>query len=573
MARRTSSSTRELNDLLNRSKTTGLNATETERLRVLKTSQPNYKPPSVNTYQSGGGQTRTSTSAKKLVNAYNSAGSSLFRQGDRGQGVRNLQNLLNQAGFNLNVDGVFGPNTANAVRQYQQAAGLSVDGIAGKNTLSSLRSGNVTATPGLPSTGTDLGGGIPNGPVGDFISGLVNNPGNPTVPVYNQRDPKTLKKEVSTAANAIFTPIIQALEERQQQYETARQLGRLDIAEQYAQQIADLEALAERTAKIIEANAGAVAGGYNSAIATLAESTQAAQASSGALYDETQNRFVDEINALGLQSRVPTEGSDIVRDKAFADALIQNTGQIGETGMRTGAGIADTALAMLASNAAAQSESLQGRARVIRDQDLRSLDMDALNRIIEGTTQLGQAQSEKQAWAYDALRALENQEWQRYMESAALNWGQMQDLNNQKLQGAGILADLLGDSGSGGDSQKANLTNYGFADQYLQNQLSNFNAKDQERIQDIWSLLGQARYNAPAYDWQGAEVPAGSYLGLPNASADQGPYLPGYAIRAQRSIYDPSYSWQNAQQRAAAEAALLTAIDYAINSNKSYTLG
>lgn len=69
-----------------------------------------------------------------------------YKVGSSGSGVRELQELLNQNGASLTVDGVYGSNTAAAVRQYQQSKGLTVDGIAGDETFNSLRgTGSTTA--------------------------------------------------------------------------------------------------------------------------------------------------------------------------------------------------------------------------------------------------------------------------------------------------------------------------------------------------------------------------------------------------------------------------------------------
>ena len=72
-----------------------------------------------------------------------------YRLGSSGSEVKEIQQLLNQNGANLTVDGSFGSNTDAAVRAYQRQKGLSVDGIVGTNTLSSLR--------GMSSTGTSTG--------------------------------------------------------------------------------------------------------------------------------------------------------------------------------------------------------------------------------------------------------------------------------------------------------------------------------------------------------------------------------------------------------------------------------
>lgn len=63
--------------------------------------------------------------------------------GSRGNEVRDLQRRLNQSGYNIAVDGIFGSETQNAVKQYQKKMGLAVDGIVGDNTWASvLKYGN-----------------------------------------------------------------------------------------------------------------------------------------------------------------------------------------------------------------------------------------------------------------------------------------------------------------------------------------------------------------------------------------------------------------------------------------------
>lgn len=70
--------------------------------------------------------------------------------GSAGQAVRDLQGLLNvHGGFNLIVDGAFGPQTDQAVRAYQYAHALEVDGVVGTFTWSALNLGKA----GLPYPG------------------------------------------------------------------------------------------------------------------------------------------------------------------------------------------------------------------------------------------------------------------------------------------------------------------------------------------------------------------------------------------------------------------------------------
>ena len=58
--------------------------------------------------------------------------------GCKGEKVRQLQSALNRAGSNLEVDGVYGSKTANAVRNFQEDHGLKVDGLAGPAVMEAL---------------------------------------------------------------------------------------------------------------------------------------------------------------------------------------------------------------------------------------------------------------------------------------------------------------------------------------------------------------------------------------------------------------------------------------------------
>lgn len=70
--------------------------------------------------------------------------SEVIRRGDRGRDVRSIQYFLNFLGFfndrlpQINVDGIFGPATENAVRTFQREYGLTVDGIVGRNTWNAI---------------------------------------------------------------------------------------------------------------------------------------------------------------------------------------------------------------------------------------------------------------------------------------------------------------------------------------------------------------------------------------------------------------------------------------------------
>lgn len=62
-----------------------------------------------------------------------------LRRGDEGNAVRDLQAALGAAGFGLLVDGVFGRQTVDAVKEFQKSRGLRADGVVGSITWAALR--------------------------------------------------------------------------------------------------------------------------------------------------------------------------------------------------------------------------------------------------------------------------------------------------------------------------------------------------------------------------------------------------------------------------------------------------
>ena len=61
-----------------------------------------------------------------------------LRRGNEGTDVKTLQELLNDNGAALKVDGIFGRLTRDAVIAYQQTNGLGVDGVVGRQTWTAL---------------------------------------------------------------------------------------------------------------------------------------------------------------------------------------------------------------------------------------------------------------------------------------------------------------------------------------------------------------------------------------------------------------------------------------------------
>lgn len=65
-------------------------------------------------------------------------GSRLLKNGSSGSDVKALQELLNQIGASLTVDGLFGSKTEAAVKSFQQKAGIKQDGKYGDQTHAAL---------------------------------------------------------------------------------------------------------------------------------------------------------------------------------------------------------------------------------------------------------------------------------------------------------------------------------------------------------------------------------------------------------------------------------------------------
>lgn len=66
-------------------------------------------------------------------------GTHILAEDSRGAAVESLQSYLNEEGFNTGgIDGIFGPLTDAAVRDFQSQAGIQVDGLAGPETFGAL---------------------------------------------------------------------------------------------------------------------------------------------------------------------------------------------------------------------------------------------------------------------------------------------------------------------------------------------------------------------------------------------------------------------------------------------------
>lgn len=88
--------------------------------------------------------------------AANSSAEGMLRSGSSGAGVREIQVLLQRAGYTVAIDGDFGPATRQAVYDFQKDRGLEVDGVVGPKTQAALKKyqNNPAETPGQINTGS-----------------------------------------------------------------------------------------------------------------------------------------------------------------------------------------------------------------------------------------------------------------------------------------------------------------------------------------------------------------------------------------------------------------------------------
>ena len=154
------------------------------------------------------------TTQRALRNQTASSGSGNYYQtisysgglqlGSRGSAVSALQQRLRNLGYDVTVDGVFGPATDRAVRNFQGSNGLVADGIVGSATQNTLESGVNAGNPYPP-----VDPGRPSGVNGAYYPPVSNRPvagvNNRFVVVVPASNSSTLLQVRRFEPNAVYT--------------------------------------------------------------------------------------------------------------------------------------------------------------------------------------------------------------------------------------------------------------------------------------------------------------------------------------------------------------------------------
>ena len=109
-----------------------------------------------------------------------------IKYGMKGDEVTNLQTSLKNAGYNIDVDGSFGPQTLSAVKDYQKANGLTVDGMVGPQTQAALFGGSSTSGASTAPSTTPATNASGSGSAAGAASAGNTNINYPEKPTYEQ---------------------------------------------------------------------------------------------------------------------------------------------------------------------------------------------------------------------------------------------------------------------------------------------------------------------------------------------------------------------------------------------------
>lgn len=142
---------------------------------------------------------------------------------DRGNGVKDLQEALNAAGYNLQVDGVFGSKTLEAVKKYQTAQGMTASGTVDEGTWTALKGGSA-------------GTAEPSSPYSDALNQLMDAF---NAPSYTPKTPEQIRQQAEGEYQSYYDQLKLAAQQQQEQSDLALQQQREGLQDTYDRQRED----------------------------------------------------------------------------------------------------------------------------------------------------------------------------------------------------------------------------------------------------------------------------------------------------------------------------------------------
>lgn len=143
--------------------------------------------------------------------------------GTQGNSVKELQEALNAAGYNLTVDGVFGSRTMDAVKKYQTAQGMTASGDVDEGTWNALKGGSASTAE-------------PLSPYSDALNQLMDAF---KAPSYTPKTPEQIRQQAEGEYKSYYDQLALAAQQQKDQSDLALQQQREGLQDTYDRQRED----------------------------------------------------------------------------------------------------------------------------------------------------------------------------------------------------------------------------------------------------------------------------------------------------------------------------------------------
>lgn len=143
--------------------------------------------------------------------------------GANGNSVKELQQALNAAGYNLAVDGVFGSRTMEAVKKYQTSQGMSASGDVDEGTWNTLMGGSASTAE----------------PLSPYSSALNQLMDAFKAPTYTPKTPEQIREQAEGEYKSYYDQLALAAQQQKDQSDLALQQQREGLQDTYDRQRED----------------------------------------------------------------------------------------------------------------------------------------------------------------------------------------------------------------------------------------------------------------------------------------------------------------------------------------------